>query len=629
MEALKQIVDEIEEEQDRGMIPAFKVFRSILNQPVLTTISSANAVNLGQSGNGYSTFQVNLPRPILDASSIQLLNANIPQCTQNIPDRACVFWYYRLSEYAGKVPNTQNLYFVRLLPSYYKQENITNPTKYGYNRTFATYSDLATQLALACASDLSRDNQITLGNYQDGTYQLNFLPNDISLPYNSSLNLFQMVGSSATYQLGYKYYASGTTYNLNDVVVSGGQTYLSIQASNTGHTPSSNPLWWKVIYVDIVAIYSATTPYYAGRYVSYNNQLYQCIVFTTGNLPTNATYWTLQTDLAINYRYLIAGYTDPNVALAQGTGLVQWNPYALFEANSTVQYNGSYYQALYQNQNNEPFSILLSYAWNTTRQFYKGDVVIYSSNYYIAIADSINQQPNIFYSSWRRQAWSIYTTGIAAPPILGLNAISQATDMIDSSFDYGTLVPFPASIPGQPYIANPHRILNSILGFVWNGVMNVSSLANVGQRQNYIDVLNSQTSLLYNRLRPIPAYTLSVSSGLGAGATSLVSQTYTADGYANLNYTSIISIYSTIAAASTLDTQQNTNLLATVQMNCANLGVTFAEPTIENAVLIYGSQIDTITISLFDEFGDPYFITNNGVTTINLRLTYKDRLHIK
>jgi hypothetical protein len=529
------------------------------------------------------------------------------------------------------VPNAQNLYFVRLLPSYYKQENITNPTIYGYNRTFAAYSDLATQLALACASDLSRNNQITLGIYQDGTYELNFLPNDISIPYNSSLNLFQMVGSSATYQLGYKYYSAGTTYNLNDVVVSGGQTYLSIQASNTGHTPSSNPLWWKVIYVDIVRIYSATTPYFVGRYVSYNNQLYKCIANTLGNLPTNATYWTLQTDLAINYRYLIAGYTDPNVALAQGTGLVQWNPYALFEATNTVQYNGSYYQAIYQNQNNTPFSTLVSTTWNSTTTYKVGTVVAYGGGptYYIATANSLNQTPSAFSSYWRQQAWSIYTTGIAAPPIYGLNAISQATDMIDSSFDYGTLVPFPASIPGQPYIANPHRILNSILGFVWNGVMNVSTLANVGQRQNYIDVVNSQISLLYNRLRPIPAYTTSISSGLGAGVTSLVSQTYTADGYANMNYTSIISIYSTIAAASTLDTQQNTNLLATVQMNCANLGVTFAEPTIENAVLIYGSQIDTISISLFDEFGDPYFITNNGVTTINLKHTYKDRIHIK
>jgi len=38
----------------------------------------------------------NLPRPILKVEGIQLLNANIPECTQNIPDTACVFWYYRL-----------------------------------------------------------------------------------------------------------------------------------------------------------------------------------------------------------------------------------------------------------------------------------------------------------------------------------------------------------------------------------------------------------------------------------------------------------------------------------------------------------------------------------------------------
>jgi hypothetical protein len=629
MDVLNEIVDEIEEEQARGIVPGYRVLRSMLNQPSLLTINSLNATNLTTSGNGFNTFSVALPRVIFNVNSIQLVNANIPQCTPNVPDRACVFWYYRLSEYSGKVPNPQNLYFVRLLPSYYKQENITNPTKYGYNRTFVSYPDIATQLALACASDLSRDNQIKLGIYQDGTYELNFIPNDISITYNSSINLFQMTGSAATYQLGYKYYASGTTYNLNDVVVSGGQTYRSIQGSNTGHTPSTNPLWWVLVYVDVVAIYSATTPYFVGRYVSYNNQLYKCIANTLGNLPTNATYWTLQSDLAINYRYLVAGYGDPNVALAQGTGSVQWNPYALFENGVLVQYNGKNYQALYQNQNSTPFPTSFSYVWNTTKKFSIGDVVLYSGTYYIATAISVNQTPSVFSSYWSQQAWSQYTSGIAPPPVYGLNAISQATDMQDSSFDYGTLCPFPEGIPGQPYDPTPQRILNSILGFVWNGVMTPSVLGGVIQQQDYLNFVSTATSLLYNRLRPIPAYITSRSSGLGAGATSLVSQTYTADGYANLNFTSIVSVYTTIAMGSTMDTQQNTNLLATCPMNCVNLGVSFFEPKIANEIMLRGMEMDTISITMLDEFGDPYIVTNNGVVSITLRLTYKDRIEIK
>jgi hypothetical protein len=117
---------------------------------------------------------------------------------------------------------------------------------------------------------------------------------------------------------------------------------------------------------------------------------------------------------------------------------------------------------------------------------------------------------------------------------------------------------------------------------------------------------------------------------LGAnGRTSTTTQTYTADGYANLNFSSIISLYTTIASASTMDTDRNTNLLATCPMNCVNLGVSFFEPKIANEILIRGVQLDTISISMFDEFGNAYVVTNNGVVTITLRLTYKDRLHIK
>jgi hypothetical protein len=628
MEELYKVIEEYEADEKRGWTPGYKIFRSLQNQPNLLTINSINSTTNTQSSTGFSSFDVALPRPILRVDSLQLVNANIPQNTPNIPDRACVFWYYRLSEYSGKVPNPQNLFFVRLLPSYYKQENIKNPSLYGYNRSFVSYSDLATQLALACSNDLSRNNQIDIGNYQNGTYQLNFLPNDISLTYNSSINRFQMTGSSASYQLAYKYYSAGTTYGLNDVVASGGITYLSLQASNTGRTPSSSPTWWKTIYVDIVATWSATTPYYVGRYVSYNNQLWVCATANINQTPATGIYWTLSADKDVNYRYLIAGYNDPNVALAQGTGLVQWNPYSLFEASSCVQYNGAYYQAIFQNQNTQPFSVSLSYTWNTTQQFYAGDVCLYGSAYYLALLPSLNQTPSPTSIYWIQQAWSVYTTSPAPPPIFGLNLISQQTDMFDSSFSYGVLAPFPEGIPGQPFNSNPQRLLNSILGFVWNGVMNPQSLATIVQQQNQINLITGALVLLYNRLRPIPPYTSSVGSGLGAGTTSLVSQTFTAEGYANLNYTSIISLYTTIVSASTLDTNKNTNLLATCPINCANLGVSFFEPKIANDILLRGVDLNTISISMFDEFGDPYFITNNGAVSLTLRVAYRDMAEI-
>jgi len=42
-------------------------------------------------------------------------------------------------------------------------------------------------------------------------------------------------------------YAGGTTYNLGDYATSGGATYISIQSSNTGHSPASSPAWWLTV----------------------------------------------------------------------------------------------------------------------------------------------------------------------------------------------------------------------------------------------------------------------------------------------------------------------------------------------------------------------------------------------
>ena len=168
-EQLAEIVKEIEEEQALNRTSAVQVFRSALNQPELISLSSANATASGSSY-GYSQFDVNMPRPIYEADTLQLLTANIPLCTQNIPDTACVFWYYRLDLYANTVPNTENLFFVRLLPSYYKPEFFQpTPSKYGQNITFDNYPAVATQLALSCKNDLLRDNiNLTINEFLNG-----------------------------------------------------------------------------------------------------------------------------------------------------------------------------------------------------------------------------------------------------------------------------------------------------------------------------------------------------------------------------------------------------------------------------------------------------------------------------
>ena len=672
-ERLKDILEEIEEQ---AALKKQSIFRSTLNQPNLVAISSANAVGQ-ESGSSFSKFRVDLPRPILQAETLELVNANIPQCVPNIPDTACAFWYYRLSQYAGNVANSKNLYFVRLLPSYYKKEFIEGT--YGYNQTFNSYQDVADQLALACQRDLAYDN-ITQqdGDEDESTYRLNYLPSEISITYDAGINKFRMTGTNATTQMAYKSYSAGTTYALNDVVVYLSSTYISLQAGNVGNTPPTSPTFWKKIYVDIVEAWDVDTPYREGQYVSYNNALYIANVDTIGGAtPNSNANWGTTFPSDIFYRYLITGYGDPNVQLVQGTGRQQWNPYALFEAIEYVEYNGKYWKSLKQNKGFVPFTIADASIWDDTTSYLPGDLVLYSGVVYRCIANSLNDQPDIspiywvsdptLYQTWNAtQKYSVgdivssggvfyiaTTSSVNQTPslfstywspntfwslwgdekdvaIIGLNAISSQFDMMDT-WDTGTQLltqyPFPVGIPGQPFNPKPRRLLNSILGWTWNGLMTPSILAGI---DTFVTAVSTSTTTteLFNRIRPVPQYSVRFTTTYPTlrDPVATASQVCTADGYCNLVYSSIISIYTGIVGGSTLNTQENTNLLAMGTMNCGNLGISFFSPFINNPLLVSGNDLYTIIIELQDEFGEPYVLTNNAVVSIVLKITYKKDL---
>jgi len=59
-------------------------------------------------------------------------------------------------------------------------------------------------------------------------------------------------------------------------------------------------------------------------------------------------------------------------------------------------------------------------------------------------------------------------------------------------------------------------------------------------------------------------------------------------------------------------------------MNCGNLGVSFFNPIINNPLYISEVDLYNISIELRDEFNDPYYITNNGVVSIALKVGYKN-----
>lgn len=539
---LAKIVADVEAEALKTALkmPARRHF----NQPSLVSVNSLNAISespnsSAYSQNGFSQFEVNLPLPVLDVESLQLLSANIPQASANISDSALVFWYYRLAEIQNKTPTVDNLYCVRLLPSYYKPEFISGD--YGVNRTFTKYSDLATELAKSCVRDIAWTNWLADSAGVGLLYTIPFCPSDISITFNSVLNKFQCAGNYALRLPAYKRWDFATAYNAGDQVVALGDlsisyTYICISnvPASTGE-PRTLPFYWKRNNQPFVMLWNSGTSYTKGQYVTVSNVLYVAKLASTGSPPsTSPTYWDLANvtdpEFVWNY-YLLTGPSDPNVIAKQ---------------NSLIS---------------------------------GGDQI-------------------------------------------GLYEISKQYDFQESGISY----PFPVGIPPQPFNATPKRLLNTVLGFTWNGVFNPSNLSAIlGSGFNRIP---SEITQLYNRLRPVPFYTATTLLSEGYASTSTGNNFYTADGYCNLVFSSVISVYSTIVLASSVDTQRTSNLLAVIPLNCGNLGVTFANNFIDNPLTKVNGDIYTIGVELRNEYSEPYYLTNNAVATFVFKMTYKEPLKV-
>ena len=692
-EQLAEVVKEIEEEQALNRVSAVQVFKGLLNQPQLVSLSSANATATGSSF-GYSGFNVDMPRPILEVETLQLLTANIPLCTQNIPDTACVFWYYRLDLYANTVPNTENLFFVRLLPSYYKPEFFQpTPSVYGQNITFNDYPSVATQLALSCKRDLALDNAIATAAewFDDAAYQSQFVPNDITITYNSTQNKFQMTGLNTAAPL-FAYssadtYAAGTTYAEGAFVTYDSVVYRSLLDGNIGNTPSTSITFWAFVTSRLVRDFASYTPYQAGQYAVNAGVIYQANTnIWTGSFSTLDGWVTPTQPLGpFNYRYLVTGYADPNVVINQGTGRRQWNQYSLFESGEIVQYQGVTYQSTKQVKGFLPFPIPNSTTnlYSATVSYAVGDYVYFDSKYYVNIKASLGSSPAFGYTNnanWRfieytpsvsnvfwkvgdlmtyvgtigngvffykcikdnnaNQAAPINTGGVFSTnpywipsywtpltsstllPTIGLSTISRTFDMADT-FNGLIQYPFPIAIPPQPFNPAPRRLLNSILGFCWNGLFNATNLNTAIGASTGIPN-GTTTSEALNRIRPVPYYTSYGSGPLLTTGNSTTATVYTADGYANLVYSSIINIYTTIVSGTTLDTQRNTNLISTATLNAGNLGVSFFANFLDTKLRVNNADIYSIGIELRDEMNELYPLTNNGICSFTLGLTYKE-----
>jgi hypothetical protein len=322
--------------------------------------------NPSNNQNAFYNFSVRLPRPALSVKGLQLMSATIPQANARFPDTALVFYYYRLSKYSGLLPSINNLYMVRLLPSFYKPEMIPNASRYGFNKTFPNYPALASELVKSCRSDVLYDNVMWISTspawgWDNGyTYKkVPFIPKDISITFNSALNKFQMTGLNT--KLAYlDWVGDGAISSIGDVFVYGitwagdpeanGETYgyntWKCLRNNRNITPSTGTY--------LFDIWNDSTAYLQYEVVSYEGAVYQAFVDTEpGDPPTNTAKWVI----------------IPNASAS------------------------TFWEQIY---------VEVAQAWDTNTFFKAGQFTRFGSPYvvYKALQDGVGKQPNLFEDYW-------------------------------------------------------------------------------------------------------------------------------------------------------------------------------------------------------------------------------------
>jgi hypothetical protein len=80
------------------------------------------------------------------------------------------------------------------------------------------------------------------------------------------------------------------------------ETYMSLLDNNLNNSPDISSNWWKKIAqrgaqgipglnLTMTGTYNNGTTYVANQCVNYNGNIYYALQTTTGNIPTNTTYW--------------------------------------------------------------------------------------------------------------------------------------------------------------------------------------------------------------------------------------------------------------------------------------------------------------------------------------------------
>jgi len=321
----------------------------------------------------------------------------------------------------------------------------------------------------------------------------------------------------------------------------------------------------------VTGVWNSSTAYIPGNIVivQYAPGLfatYICILANTGQVTTNTTYWYNVTDqLNIPNYYLLKSQYLQHVNLLPTIGV----PPDFYGSALDLVHNRTFYsyQDLVDSLN---ACAALDLSGGSPTNSIPGDVSFEYNSTLNKIVLVPTDTANYYYMG----------AGFADPNVF-----------IDLSNNDQT----------------PYKTLNLRCGFTWNGIFpNPNTLSNPFTSNALL-----KTILWY--MRPSPPGSLFESTG----------DYQTANSYGNLVNTSCVKVYCNITMGSTQDSNGKAGLLSVVPINASNLAVGYYQNNFNNPLTKVPDIISEIQILLVTESGEPFYLPNSAVVTLELYVLYK------
>lgn len=204
-------------------------------------------------------------------------------------------------------------------------------------------------------------------------------------------------------------YSASTTYRIGDGVAYGGTVYLALR-DNTGIAPTDATNgatnWTRFLEgIQYEGTYSATTAYQKGDMVVLGPNAYIAKRDTTGNVPTNTTFFDrLVSGISVQGVYNAATTYQPGQVVAYGARLYQATAVTTGTAPATATGTVNTGWQLFQD------AIRDRGVWGGNATYYPNDVVTRGGSTYIALREHVSASataPPVDSTNWRK-----YNSGI-------------------------------------------------------------------------------------------------------------------------------------------------------------------------------------------------------------------------